>query len=213
MAKLFDADGKEVEAFTADELKAKQDEAIAEYTKNNPDKSGELKKLQDDLAEANRKLKEAEDGGMSEGQKQRLKKEKEDAENKLSETVTNLTKEIADLKEGMTSGIKAKALKALSKGDKDVAEKINLKFASLMKTGDYKNDEEGVTRAMSEAATLVTGSKPAPNFMDGMSSAGDRGANQNNKEVVPETENSKAMRQAFGIKDSDAAKYEGQIKS
>jgi len=31
MAKLFDANGNEVEAFTPEELKAKQDEAIAEH--------------------------------------------------------------------------------------------------------------------------------------------------------------------------------------
>ena len=38
MAKFFDANGKEVEAFTAEELEAKKKEALDEYVKNNPDK-------------------------------------------------------------------------------------------------------------------------------------------------------------------------------
>jgi len=211
MAKLFDAQGNEVEAFTPEELKAKQDEAIAEHLKNNPDKSGEVDKLKKDLDEATKKLKEAEDGGMSEGQKARLKAAKEEAEGKLTETVATLTKEIADLKETFTSGTKNKVLSALSKNDPDVKAKIELKYASLMKTGDYKSDEEGITQALTEAATLVIGSKPVPGFLDNISGAGERGAGGNPKGDVPESENSKAMRTALGIKDADAAKYEGKL--
>lgn len=207
--KLLDKDGNEVEAFTEEELKEKQKEAIAEYVKSNPDKSAEFKKLQDDLAEATKKLDE---GGMNDGQKERLKKAKEDAEAKLAENVTTLTKEISDLKENFVGGIKNKALDALSKKDPDVRAKIDLKYVSLMKTGDYKNDEAGITQALTEAATLVTGNKPAPNFMDNISGAGIRGDNQNNKGDVQETENSKNMRTVFGIKDADVKKYEGQIK-
>lgn len=212
MAKLFDENGKEVEAFTTDELKAKQDEAVAEHLKNNPDKSAEVTKLKTDLEEATNKLKEAEEGGMNEGQKARLKADKEAAEGKLAETVGSLTKEIADLKETFTNGTKTKVINALSKGDPDVKAKIELKYASLMKTGDYKLDEAGITQALSEAATLVTGNKPAPGFLDGMTGAGDKGNGGEQKGDVPETENAKAMRQALGIKDADAAKYSGEIK-
>lgn len=208
MSKLFDENGAEVEAFTAEELKSKQEEAIAEHLKNNPDKSDEIEKLKADLADATEKLKES---GMSEGQKERLKKAKEDAEGKLADTVGTLTKEIADLKETFTSTTKNKVLTALSKGDTTVKEKLELKYAALMKTGEYKPDEAGITAALTDAATLVMGSKPQPGFLDNMSGAGERGAPQARGNATPETENSKAMRAALGIKDADAAKYEGKV--
>ena len=50
-----------------------------EYVKNNPDKSSELTKLQSDLAEATKKLEEAQGGG-NEDQKKRLKEGKDAAE-------------------------------------------------------------------------------------------------------------------------------------
>lgn len=212
MAKLFDAQGNEVEAFTPEELKTKNQEAIAEHLKNNPDKSAEVTKLQSDLADAKKKLEDAEKGGMNEDQKKRLKEAKEEAEGKLAETVTTLTKEISDLKETFTGGIKSKGLKALAGGDADKQAKIELKYASLMKTGDYKNDEAGIMQALTEAATLVTGTKPAPGFLDNISGMGDRGAEQNNKGDVAETDNSKEMRKALGITDANATKYQGEVK-
>lgn len=212
MAKLFDANGNEVEAFTPEELKAKQEEAVAEHLKNNPDKSDEINKLKIELEAATKKLTDAENGGMNEGQKARLKADKEAAEAKLAETVTTLTKEMSDLKETFTGNIKNKVLNALSKNDPDIKAKIELKYSSLIKTGDYKLDEAGITQAMSEAALLVT-KKPVPNFTDNITGAGDRGSEQDYKGNTPESENSKAMRQALGIKDADAAKYTEQVKN
>lgn len=209
MAKLFDVDGKEVEAFTADELKKKQEEAVAEHLKNNPDKSDEVTKLQTDLADAQKKLKDAEEGGSSDQQKARLKAAKDEAEKSLATITEKLTQEVNLLKDTFIGGTKSKVMKALAKGDKDLEAKIELKYSSLMKTGDYKTDEAGITQALTEATTLVTGNRPAPNFMDNISGAGERGAPQKNGNAQPETENSKAMRQAFGISDKSAEKYGG----
>lgn len=206
MAKLYDVDGNEVEAFTADELKTKQEEAVAEHLKNNPDKSAELDKAKKDLEEAEKKIKELGEGGNDQ-QKARLKADKEAAQNALKEVTDKLTGEINTLKETFTAGTKNKVLTALTKGDKDLQEKIDLKYKSLMKTGDYTNDEVGITQALTEAATLVTGAKPAPGFMDGMTSAGDKGLPQKNSSKGPETENAKAMRSVLGISDKDAEKY------
>lgn len=208
-SKLFDKDGKEVDAFTQEELDAQKKEAIVEHLKNNPDKSAEVTKLQGDIDELTKKL---EDAGMPVGQKERLKAAKDAAEAKLAETVTALTKEISDLKETFTGSIKNKAIEKLSKGDPDIKAKLELKYTSLMKTGDYKNDEAGILQAMTEAATLVTGSKPVPGFMDNISGAGQRGDLQTNKNEAPESENAKTMRQAFNIPDAAAEKYKGQIK-
>ena len=149
---------------------------------------------------------------MPDGQKQRLIDQKNAAEAKLDEMMRSFQAQLTALGDQITGGFKAKALTALSKGDKDVSSKIELKFNSLMKTGDYKNDEAGITQAMSEAATLVLGSRPAPTFMDNMGGAGNRGDGAPAGAAKPETENGKAMRAVFGISDKDAEKYSGQIK-
>ena len=208
MAKLYDVDGNEVEAYTADELKSKQEEAVAEHLKNNPDKSAELEKSKKDLEDATKKIEELGKGGNDQ-QKARLKADKEEAEKALKDMTDKLTGEINTLKETFTAGTKNKVLTALTKGDKELTEKIDLKYKSLMKTGDYTNDEAGITQALTEAATLVTGAKPAPGFMDGISSAGDKGLPQRNTSKGPETENAKAMRSVLGISDKDAEKYSG----
>lgn len=208
MAKFFDANGNEVEAFTAEEFESKKKEALDEYVRNNPDKSAEIIKLQSDLAEATKKLEEAQGGG-NEDQKRRLKEGKDAAETALKEVTEKFTAEIQSLKDTMVSGTKTKIINALSKGDKDLAAKIELKYNSLMKTGDYKLDEGGITEAMTAAATLVTGSRPSPSFLDNMSGAGDKGVTQKPGEVRPESENARAMRNAFGITDQAAEKYSG----
>jgi DNA-directed RNA polymerase beta subunit len=207
MAQLFDENGVAVEAFTAEELKAKQEEAIAEHLKNNPDKSSEVSRLQTELADANAKLADAEKAGGNDGQKERLKAAKELAEEALKAGMSKFENEVRELRETITAGTKNKVLAALSKGDAAAKEKIELRYNSLMKTGDYKNDEAGITQALTDATTLVTGNKPAPSFMDNMSGAGERGAAQGGANAAPESENSKAMRAALGIKDADAAKY------
>lgn len=208
MAKLFDVDGKEVEAFTADELESKKQEAVKEYMVKNPDKSAEFAKLQTDLDTAKKALEESGKGGNDQ-QKARLKEAKDAAELALKEVTEKLSGEINSLKETFTSGTKNKAMAAVTKGDKDLEAKIDLKYKSLMKTGDYPQTEDGVKQAIAEAATIVTGKSVAPNFMDNMSGAGDRGAPQGEQNKKPETENSKAMRTAFGISDKTAEKYSG----
>ena len=209
--KAYDADGNEIDVFSKEELETKQKEAVDAHLKENPDKSADFEKLQKELDDAKAKLEEAEKGGMGEGQKERLKKAKEDAEGALKETVGNLTKEIADLKNTFTSNTKNKALAALAKGDADLQAKIDLRYTSLMKTGDYTSDDEGITRAMTEAATLVLGSKPTPGFMDGMSGAGERGSGTQKGGNATESENSKAMRKAFDITDANVAKAAPEI--
>lgn len=204
MAKFYDENGAEVDAFTQVDLDAK----ISEFDGTHKEA---VSKLQTELDEAKVKIEEAEKNGMNEGQKERLKKAKEDAEGKLNDEVSNLSKELAEMRETFIAGTKNKVINSLAKGDIATKEKIELKYASLMKTGDYKNDEAGITHALTEAATLVMGSKPTQGFMDNMSGAGERGSAQADGKASVESENAKAMRVAFGIKDSDVAKVESQL--
>lgn len=203
MAKLFDANGKEVEAFTSEELEAKNKEALEEYKKANPDKTGELTQAQKDLETANNKIKELETAGGSDEQKKRLKQEKEDAEKKLGEVTDKLTKDMAALKDSIFGSQKTKILDKLSNGDVELRKKIELEYDGFK--GEASNEVEIQTRLV-KAATIVTGNKPAPNFMDGMSNAGPKGTHDGAGKPV-ETEEAKAQRKALGISDQDAEKF------
>lgn len=204
MAKLFDQDGNEVEAFTKDELEAQKKAALDQYLKDNPDKSGEFTKLQTQVTDLTTKLAEAEKNGMNEHQKNRLKADKEAAEAAVKDLKENFTRQITELKDTFFGSTKAKIVKALTKGDKDLTDKLELKAKSL--TG-YPDTEEGIAQKYQDAFILATGNKPAPNFMDNMGGAGDKGNSQQHNSATPETDNSKAMRAAFGITDKDAEKY------
>ncbi len=206
MAKLFDADGNEVEAFTADELKTKQDEAIQAYLKEHPDQSAALTEAQGKVTELEGKLREA---GLTDGQKQRLIKERDDATDAVKKLTEDFTKQMTDFKTSVFDGFKKKGLDAASAGKTDVREKIAAKYESLMKTGDYPTTEEGIANAIREAATIVNGTRPAPNFMDGIVSVhgNERGGAGAEKGPVEESSNSKAMRAALGITDQQAEKF------
>lgn len=201
--KAFDLNGNEIEAFTQEELDAKQKEAVEAYAREHG-KEAELTAAQTKIAELEAQIATA----GNPGQKERLKTEKEQAETALGELRTTMTKEISDLKESITSGFKKKALDRVT-SDAEARTKIEARVASLMKTGEYTNDEEGIMRAVSDAATLVNGAKPAPGFMDSMSGAGDRGNPQTHAQTGPETPAAKEQRKLLGISDEDVAKYGG----
>lgn len=196
MAKFYDENGNEVEAFTAEEIKSHPD----------------FVKLQNDAAEAQKKLDEA--GNASEGQKKRLKEERDNAVKAFEEYKSNTDARFNQLEERLISGTKAKVMANFSKGNKELAEKLDVKFQSLMKTGEYKSDEEGISKAMADAYTLVNGSKPSPSIMNNITGAGDRGdgAGGNNGGKVEMTENGKNMGKMLGITEEDIKKYGDKIK-
>lgn len=206
MTKLFDENGNEIEAFTKEEFEAKKKEALEEYAMNNPDKSGELKTAQDELLLVQAKLKELEEMGGSEGQKKRLKAEKEEALNKVSEIEKKLTGEMKALKDSIFGGRKTKVLDALSKGDVELRKKIELEADGFR--GDPVNEIE-LEQRLIKAATIVMGNKPQPNFMDGMSHGGTRGVDT--QKQGQESENSKEMRKVFGITDEQAKKFSPEV--
>ena len=209
MAKYFDKDGAEVEAFSEEELVEKNKEAIAEYLVANPDKSDALKTATDALAVAEGKIKEAEEAGGGEGseeQKKRLLSEKNDATKALEELKTSFTKEIGELKDGFFGSAKTKIIGKLAGDDVELKAKIELEYDKFK--GDPANEVE-IQERMANAFTLATGNSPAPNFMDGVSGASVKGVEQPHESKAPETDNSKNMRNAFGISDADAEKHGG----
>lgn len=211
MAKLFDKDGNEVEAFTPEELKAKQKEAVDEYIKENPVKQEDYNKLKTDLETATTKLKEFEEGGGNDdAQKKRLKDAKEAAEKALADGLTGIRKEMDDFKNNFITGHKTKVLDKLSKGDPELKKKIELEYDQYSEGKKAPANEIEVTERLTKAFTLATGNKPAPNFMDGAAGAGTRGDGKNGGSgdtKEPESENAKAQRKALGITDADVEKF------
>lgn len=211
MAKLFDKDGNEVEAFTPEELEAKKKEALDEYIKNNPSKAGEFEKLQKDLETATNKLKEMEEGGGNDdAQKKRLKDEKKAAEDALKTGLEGFRKEMDEFKNNFISGHKNKVLEKLSKGDPELKKKIEFEYDQYSEGKKAPANEIEIQERLTKAFTLATGNKPAPNFMDGAAGAGQRGEGHNGgsgNAKEPESDNSKNMRKAFGITDKDVEKF------
>jgi hypothetical protein len=209
MAKFLDKDGKEVEAYTVEEFEAKKKEALDEYVKNNPDKSGELTAAQQALAEAQKKIQDLEGSGGDDAQKKRLKTERDDALKAVKDIETKLMNDMKALKDSVFGSKKTKILDALSGGDVEKRKKIEFEFDGFK--GDVTNEVE-LEQRLVKAATLVNGTKPAPDFMNNMGDASKRGNGDHGGAKV-ESEESKAQRKAFGITDDMVKKYEPVINS
>lgn len=206
--KLFDKEGNEVEAYTKDEIETQKTEALESYKKANPDTKDQFTKLQKELDDTKVLLEKAEKGGMSEGQKDRLKKAADEAEQRLKDFEKTTNDKIDSLKASIVEGPRRKLIERLSGGNAEMKEKIELKLKSL--TG-YEASEEGVTKQVVDAYTLVMGNAPKPEVLDGIGSAGGRGNGGGPEKNQPVTENSKKIQGAFGISDQEAEKYGGMI--
>lgn len=221
--KLFDKDGNEVDAFTNEELEAKNKEAVDTYIKENPSKKDELDKLTGDLKTATEKIAEFEKGGGGEGgeggegddeQKKRLKQAKVDAENALAEGLKEVKDEMIKFKEGFVSGHKTKILDKLANGDPELLKKIELEYDDYSEGKSAPANETEMQERLTKAFTIATGLPPAPNFMDGMANSAPRGEGDNGgagETKEPETENSKNMRKVFDISDKDAEEFSSEV--
>lgn len=202
MAKYFDKDGKEVEAYTQEELDAQKAQALEEYKKANPDKNDEIAALQQKLKEAEEREK---NGGGDDAQKKRLKDEKEDIKKELTQKIDDLTKAFDEYRNGITTSAKETILGKLVGADKDLRAKVELKMNNL--TG-YPDTPEGTAQKIQDAYTMATGTRPTPSMMDGITGAGGRGegaGSDGNKGGM--TENGKAIANVLGIKEETVKKY------
>ncbi len=196
---------KEIEVYTAEEiaaakkgaapdesaLKVARDAAIEEFKKNNPDKSGEVERLKNELASKVAELEAAE--GMNGGeagrteQIQRLKTAKEAAEKALTDTVKPLVDKIASMEKAGTTAARDAAITAAGVNNKEDREKVLLAFD---KYDAENNTPEGI-QARVTAAIGISGVKveAAPSNMDmagGQGGQRGNGGNQGKSVTVPE---------------------------
>lgn len=208
--KLFDADGNEIEAFTAEEVEASKKEALDAYMAEHPDQTEALTKLQADLAQANSDLEKATGAGMSEQQKQRLLEAKKEAEKKLTEFQETTMTQIKTLTDMVIGGPRKAMLEKLSGGNKELREKIE--FAEKELAGEAKTPEEAVAR-LTKAYTLATGAAPRPGVLDNMAGTPGRGDHQTHTVGEVESDNSKAIRKNLGIPDAAVKEFEEAKKN
>ena len=211
--KIKNEKGEEIEVFTAEETAERikdaetkaAEAAVNQYKEQNPDKADEVDKLKNDLADAQKRLDEAEKGD-NKGQVERLRKERDEALSKVDTVVKDITKKIDDLTNAQIKETEEEFLNRLSGGNVEMKKKIKLEF------DNYKPNEkskDAIKQRMLVAAQIVTGAKPKPDMMDNISGGGERGnGNGGGSSKVELTQNQKAIGNVLGITDKDRENYE-----
>lgn len=210
---MKDKDGNDVEAFTEDEVKAREALALEQYQKDHPDQTEALTKSQTDLKTAQDALKAAEDAGGSDKDKNfaALRKQVADATAATETVRKEALAAIETAKNVPTQEYKTEIEDLLSGKDKELKEKIQIRYKELagMPEGNKKE-----VRARMEAAFQLAAGRTAATILDGgVTSAAARGAGGLPEAGGTESENSRAQRIALGITDEQAKKFapkEGQ---
>jgi len=149
MSKIIsDSLGSDIEVFTAEELETKKQEAIEQFKQDNPDKTEELTKLQDELE----KLK-GKDMNFA-----NLRAQKEAAEKKVEDILKGVDEKVEKVKKEVLEGVMKDhyndVLKSLSGGDKDIQAKIELQYKRI---ADTVSTKEEITKKLGDALLLATG--------------------------------------------------------
>ena len=157
-----DTDGNEQEVFTAEELETQKEQAktdaVEQFKTDNPDKTAEIEELQGKLDKATEDLTRA---GEKDTNFANLRKQKDDAENKLEEFTAGVDEKIGTAKEevkkevleGVMSDHYADILKALTGDDEELKKKVELNYNRLQDPGVTKSD---VTKKLTDAYHLST---------------------------------------------------------
>lgn len=121
MAKFFDEDMNEVEAFTQAELDAKLKEAEAKFKESNPDNSKDLEKLKKDLENKIKEVDEAKERG------DRLEESYKEARKKLSD-IDKQNKTSEEEKQATYEKMLEDTIKTQAGDDKELAEALRERY-------------------------------------------------------------------------------------
>ncbi len=191
MAKFYNEDGTEVEAFTQEEVDAK----VQETNQN-------IEDLKSQLDQANKDLEELKNDDKNKNF-ENLRKSKKAAEDKVAELEGKINNEIGGLKNMIVAKELDQNIKVLADGDEELAKKIKLHYDEMLKPED---DEKKRNEKLGQAYVLATGGKPNNDVMkDVISGAG--GPNKNpgsNKGFSPDLVGLGAK---LGLSPEDFKKY------
>lgn len=223
--KIKDAEGKEIEVFTQEELTAKTEEIKTEATKlatetatkmaegkieefktANPDKSTEIAGLQKEIED----LKTA--AGLAGGEEEKTGQvarllEKIDT---LTTTVTTLQTSQEATNQRVIGDTKGDLLKRLSGGDEELLKKIELEFDSYKPD---KTSKEDIVERMATAYKIVEGKEASPSLLDNVTNpgAGDHQEHKPDPTKIEFTDNAKAIGDAIGVTEKDRTDYQNKV--
>ncbi len=152
---IINDDGNEIEVFTKEEIETQKQEALEEYKKNNPDKSSELQKLQDDLKSKEEELQGLKNKDLNfanlRNKVQDKEKEIENIKKEMDEKIGNAKKEVLDTV--MKDHYNSEILK-LAGEDKELKDKIEFQYKRL---GDLAGTKEEISKKLQDAFVLSGG--------------------------------------------------------
>lgn len=198
--------GEDVEVFSAEELAAQKEAAIEEYKSQNPDKSDELTKLQDELKIKEEELTKFKDKDLNFSN---LRTQKEAAEKKIEKISKEIDEKIASATSKVLEGVMkdhySDTLKTLASGDPELQKKIEFHYKRL---GDAVATKEEMNTKLRDAWILATKPEGGSAFSPAaISSGGARPVNiQSDKKFTPEEKAfAQKLAQAGGLqlKDED----------
>ncbi len=198
---IKDAEGNDVEVFTADEIEAQKEAAIEQYKIDNPDKTDEISDLQTKLQEAEEKLTKANDSDKNFAA---LRKSKDEAEKKLEDFTKEIDGKISKVKmevlEGVMQDHKNDTMKVLSGGDPELEKKIEYHYKRL---GDVAGTKEEITNKLKDAYVLATKQESGSNFSNTVLGSGGVGRIKFNSTNPKFSTEEKELGAKFGLTDKD----------
>ena len=195
-------DGTEIEVLTQEEVNEKVKEELEKYQKENPT-TAELEALKADLAAKEAELEKA---NGKETNFSALRKQKEAAEQKLSEFEQTFKKEIAEIKGGLSNKDLEEKAKQLARGDVELQKKILFHYNRIK--DEVKSDED-ISKKMADAYILSTG---GVNMIDRV--GGSRGAPiYNNVKAADITPEAREVGAKLGVTEEDIKKAEEFTKN
>lgn len=211
--KIKQTDGSEVEVFTQAEteerVKSEREKALEEYKASNPDKTAEVNDLTTKLADANRKLQEAEAAGGNPEQVKRLREARDAAEKERDGAVAKLTKDLNDFKNETVKEVKDELMAKLTKGDKELEKKIEFEFDNYRTN---ENSKQAIRERMEKAYQLATGNRPIPTAFDSVSGAGGSRGDYAPTQAGELSQNAKNIGKALGISEEQRKKAADFLK-
>jgi hypothetical protein len=211
MAQMIkDADGKEIEVFTAAEVEAQKTAALADYQKEHPDQTAALAELEAAKTTAEKALADAiaAGGDTKDENIKALRAAVKAANDNTDKVKSEMTTAIEALKSAPTKEYEADLVTRLGGTDKELKEKIEIRYKEL---AGMPSGTKAEVRARMEAAYQLAAGKPAAAILDGgITSAGPRGDGGMPTATGQENDNSKAIRKELGITDEQAKKYAPQ---
>lgn len=205
---IKDADGKDIEVFTREEVATQEAAALAKYQQEHPDQSAELQAANEAKAAAEKALTDAvAAGGDTKDENIKALRTSVAAANATAEKIrTDSLAAIEALKNAPTEEYKGELIGIAARGDVTLKEKIEIRYNEL---AGMPSGTKAEVRARTEAALKLAVDNYVPGMLDGATGMGARGnggmprsGDQSNV-----SDNAKAIQSELGITEEQATKY------